>query len=197
MEAAEHDNSAQFGVNIPKKEIASWAMFDFANSSYVTVVSTTIFNAYFVGTVAASLGTAKATLYLTTCIAVSNFLVVLTAPVIGAIADLTATKKKLLFITSVSLVFAVILLSFVSPGAVVFGLFSLALANLMFGTGEDLIAAFLPEIANQENMGRISAIGWTTGYVGGLGVLGACLAYIKWAEALGQKRLTMCLSQCG
>ena len=172
--------------SVPKKEIASWAMFDFANSSYVTVVSTAIFNAYFVGTVAKSMGAGKATLFLTSVIALSNFLVVVTAPVIGAVADFTASKKKLLLITSISLVMAVVLLGFVGPGAIFFGLCVLAVANLMFGTGEDLIAAFLPEIATQKNMGRISAIGWATGYIGGLGVLGACLAYIKYAESLGQ-----------
>lgn len=171
---------------IPKREIASWAMFDFANSSYVTVVSTAIFNAYFVGTVASGLGTGKATLYLTSVIALSNFLVVLTAPVVGAVADFTASKKRLLLATSICLVIATIGLGFVGPGQVVFGLFVLAIANLMFGTGEDLIAAFLPEIASKSNMGRISAIGWATGYIGGLGVLATCLAYIKHAENLNQ-----------
>ncbi len=181
------DKSLVSTEEITKKEIASWAMFDFANSSYVTVVSTAVFNAYFVGEVARSLGSGKATLYLTSLIAFSNLLVVLSAPVIGALADFTARKKRLLLATSIMLVIATILLGFVSPGAIWFGLVVLGLANLMFGTGEDLIAAFLPEIANQHNMGRISAMGWGVGYIGGLGVLAACLAYIKWAESLGQQ----------
>ena len=83
---------------VSRKEIASWAMFDFANSSYVTVVSTAVFNAYFVGTVAKSLGTGTATLYLTSLIAISNLLVVVSAPIIGAMADYTARKKFLLLI---------------------------------------------------------------------------------------------------
>ncbi len=171
---------------VSRKEIASWAMFDFANSSYVTVVSTAVFNAYFVGTVAKSLGTGTATLYLTSLIAISNLLVVVSAPIIGAMADYTARKKFLLLITSIALVLSVVLLGFVGPGDIWFGLVVLGLANLMFGTGEDLIAAFLPEIADQNNMGRISALGWAVGYMGGLGVLAICLSYIKWAESLGQ-----------
>ncbi|HMO21160.1 MAG TPA: MFS transporter, partial [Candidatus Melainabacteria bacterium] len=116
------DKSLVSTEEITKKEIASWAMFDFANSSYVTVVSTAVFNAYFVGEVARSLGSGKATLYLTSLIAFSNLLVVLTAPVIGALADFTARKKRLLLATSIMLVIATILLGFVSPGAIWFGL---------------------------------------------------------------------------
>jgi UMF1 family MFS transporter len=49
-----------------------------------------------------------------------------------------------------------------------------------------LIAAFLPEIAPQADMGRISGYGWALGYLGGLIVLGMCLVYVSWAQAHGQ-----------
>ncbi len=172
---------------ISKKEILSWAMFDVANSSYVTVVNTAIFNAYFVSVVASKLGAGKATFLLTLCIAVSNALIVLTAPIFGTIADFSASKKKLLLITSIALVIGTVLLATVGPGDVTLAVCVLALANFMYGTGEDLIAAFLPEIATQENMGRVSAFGWTLGYFGGLLTLGLCLAYVAWAEGHGQK----------
>ncbi len=58
-------------------------------------------------------------------------------------------------------------------------------ASFMFATGENLIAAFLPEIAPQADMGRISGYGWSLGYLGGLLVLGECLAYVTWAQAHG------------
>ena len=48
------------------------------------------------------------------------------------------------------------------------------------------IAAFLPEIAHSDNMGRISGYGWSLGYFGGLLTLGICLAYIPWASGQGQ-----------
>src|SRR4029450_13842784 len=59
------------------------------------------------------------------------------------------------------------------------------LSNLTFATGENLIAAFLPEISNQGSMGRVSAYGWGGGYLGGLTVLGVCLAYVAWAQRNG------------
>ena len=60
------------------------------------------------------------------------------------------------------------------------------LASVMFASGENLIASFLPEIARQNDMGRISGYGWTLGYIGGLLVLGLCLLYITWAEGQGR-----------
>jgi UMF1 family MFS transporter len=59
------------------------------------------------------------------------------------------------------------------------------LSNLTFATGENVIAAFLPEIASQGAMGRVSAYGWAVGYLGGLMVLGVCLAYVSWAQHHG------------
>ncbi len=59
------------------------------------------------------------------------------------------------------------------------------MSNYCFGTGENLIAAFLPEIADGESMGKVSGWGWSLGYVGGLLSLGLCLAYLKWASDQG------------
>ncbi|MBZ0185410.1 MAG: MFS transporter [Candidatus Obscuribacterales bacterium] len=179
---SEPANSAS-KYDVSAVEIGSWALFDFANSSYVTVVSTTIFHAYFVGTVAASLGKGEATLLLTALIAVSNFIIVVTAPIIGALADFSAQKKRMLLVTSVALVVFTALLSTVGPGDVMLGLIVLGTANVMYGTGEDLIAAFLPEIADQDNMGRVSALGWSIGYFGGILALALCLWYVSYAES--------------
>ena len=82
-----------------RREIVAWAMYDFANSSYTTVVLTAIFNAYFVGTVAGrEMGYAPGTgtLLWTIAMGVSNLLVLLSAPVLGAVADLKACKKRFL-----------------------------------------------------------------------------------------------------
>ena len=59
------------------------------------------------------------------------------------------------------------------------------MSNYFFGTGENLIAAFLPELARGRSLGRISGLGWGLGYVGGILTLGACLAYVTHAQAKG------------
>lgn len=164
-------------------------MYDFANSGYTTVVLTAIFNAYFVGVVAStaddpdSRGTA--TLLWTVAMAVTNFLVLVSAPVLGAIADHGGYKKRFLALTTVGCVSFTAALGFVGPGDVVLGMAFVILGTLMFSSGENFIAAFLPEIADENNIGRISGYGWSLGYVGGLLVLTLCLAYVQWAQAGG------------
>ena len=165
------------------REVVSWAMYDFANSGYTTVVITAIFNAYFVAEVA---GRAPwATFAWTAALAVSYALIVLTAPVIGAYADAHAAKKRLLAATTIGCVLFTAGLATVGSGDLALGIALVILSNFFFGTGENLVAAFLPEIAKGEAMGKVSGWGWALGYLGGLLALGACLAYITHAQGQG------------
>jgi len=172
----------------PRKEIFAWAMYDFANSGYTTVVLTAVFNTYFVGVIAGAAGhdSGSATLLWTVAMAIANTLVLATAPIVGAIADHSASKKRFLALTTVGCVAATAGLSWCGPGDVALAMTLVAIATVMFCSGENLIAAFLPELCPPEQMGRISAYGWTLGYIGGLLVLGACLIYVNHAQALGQ-----------
>ena len=77
---------------VAMREVWSWAAFDFANSGYTTVVLTAVFNAYFVSVVAGD--APSATFLWTVVIAVSNAVSMLLMPVIGTVADATATKKR-------------------------------------------------------------------------------------------------------
>jgi UMF1 family MFS transporter len=169
---------------VSRREVGAWAMYDFANSGYTTVVITAVFSAYFVAGVA---GNAPwATFVWTLALSVSYALVMLTAPLIGAYADAHARKKHLLVLTTLGCVGFTALLYFAAPGALVLAITALVISNYFFGTGENLIAAFLPELARPRALGRVSGWGWSLGYVGGLVSLGACLAYISRAQAEGQ-----------
>jgi len=172
---------------VTRREIFSWAMFDFANSGYTTVVLTAVFNAYFVGVVAATgeLGSGTATLLWTIATSITNLLVLISAPVIGAIADHGALKKRFLLAAAAGCVLFTAALALVGQGDVLLGMLLLIGSAFMFHTTEDLIAGFLPEIAKPDDMGRISGYGWSLGYLGGLLVLGVCLAYITWAKGQG------------
>ena len=166
------------------REVWAWSMYDFANSGYTTVVITAVFSAYFVGAVA---GKAPwATFAWTAALSVSYLLILLTAPLVGAWADAHAAKKRLLLYSTVGCVLLTAALWFATPGAVVAALLLVALSNYFFGTGENLIAAFLPELANSQAMGRVSGWGWAFGYLGGIVSLGLCLVYITWAGGQGQ-----------
>ena len=159
-------------------------MYDFANSGYTTVVITAVFNAYFVGVVCA--GQSWGTLAWTLALSVSYAIVILTAPIIGAYADVHAVKKKLLAITTSGCVLGTALLSLVGPGDLALAFALIVLSNVFFGTGENIAAAFLPELARGEAMGKVSAWGWSLGYIGGLLTLAVCLAYVIAARGQGQ-----------
>lgn len=163
-------------------------MYDFANSGYTTVVITAVFSAYFVSEVA---GNAPwATFAWTAALAVSYALIMITAPVIGAYADARAAKKRLLAVTTLGCVMFTAGLALVGQGDVFSGMAMIIASNFFFGSGENLIAAFLPELAEGETMGRVSGWGWSLGYLGGLVALGICLAYVIHAQALGAPATT-------
>ena len=170
-----------------RRERFAWCMYDFANSGFTTVILTAIFNAYFVGVIAAEHGSGDATLIWTLAIAASNALVLLSAPVVGAIADYSGAKKRFLTATTIGCVVFTALLYFAGPGDIALAVVLVILATFMFSSGENLIAAFLPEISTPETMGRLSGYGWALGYFGGLLALVLCLAYVTYAEAQGME----------
>jgi UMF1 family MFS transporter len=163
------------------REVWAWSMYDFANSAYTTVVITAVFGAYFVGVVAEN--TPWATFAWTAALSVSYAAILLTGPLVGAWADAHAAKKPLLLATTIGCVVFTALLYWVQPGAVVLALLLIVFSNYFFGAGENLIAAFLPELADSRAMGRVSGWGWSFGYLGGLAALGICLWYIMASAA--------------
>jgi MFS transporter, UMF1 family len=159
------------------REVWAWSMYDFANSAYTTVVITAVFSAYFVSVV--SNNASWATFAWTAALSASYAAILITGPLMGAWADAHAAKKPLLLATTVGCVLFTALLYCAQPGAVALALGLLILSNYFFGAGENLVAAFLPELADSRAMGRVSGWGWSFGYLGGLAALGICLLYIS------------------
>ncbi|MRD47777.1 MFS transporter [Caenimonas koreensis] len=168
---------------VRKREVFGWAMYDFANSGYTTVVITAVFAAYFVSGVAQK--APWATFAWTLALSISHLIVMVTMPTIGAYADLRAAKKRLLAIITVGCVLGTAALVWAQPGAVVLAMFLIIVSNVFYTYGESLTAAFLPELAKPESLGKVSGWGWSFGYLGGMLTLGICLAYVIWAQ--GQK----------
>ncbi len=166
-------------------EIWSWAMYDFANSGYTTVVITAVFSAYFVAEVAAN--APWATFAWTAALAVSYALIMLSAPLLGAWADARAAKKRLLLATTLGCIVFTAALAGVGRGDVALAVVLIVLSNFFFGSGENLIAAFLPEVSEGDALGQVSGWGWSLGYLGGLVALGASLTYVTWAQAQGAR----------
>jgi len=163
----------------PAREIFGWAMFDFANSSYTTVIVTVVFSVIFPRLVVGDgpdyrLGN----LLWSVALSVSYGLVVLTAPVLGAIMDFRAAKKRFLFGSYVITVAATAMLYFVSPGHVLMGVALVVVSNYGFAVGESFTSSFLPDLGPTEELGKISGFAWGLGYVGGVACTGLVLAVV-------------------
>ncbi|WP_447775609.1 MFS transporter [Variovorax boronicumulans] len=173
---------------VRKREVFGWAMYDFANSGYTTVVITAVFAAYFVGGIAK--GAPWATFAWTAALSTSYAIVMLTMPAIGAWADLHGAKKRVLVMTTTGCVLATAALA-LTPGfaggamGVALAMALVIVSNAFYSYGESLTGAFLPELATAEGMGKVSGWGWAFGYVGGMLALGLCLAYVLWSQARG------------
>ncbi|HEX9720933.1 MAG TPA: MFS transporter [Ramlibacter sp.] len=168
---------------VRKREVFGWAMYDFANSGYTTVVITAVFAAYFVGGIA---GKAEwATFAWTAALSVSYAIVMLTMPSIGAYADLRAAKKRLLALFTGGCVVSTAALALAGPGSVALAMLLIVVSNTFYSYGESLTAAFLPELARPDSLGKVSGWGWSFGYFGGMMALGLCLGYVIWAQGQG------------
>ncbi len=170
--------------DVRPREVFAWAMYDFANSGYTTVVLTAVFNAYFVGVIA---GNAEwATLGWTAALSLSSLLIMLTATAIGAWADAHGSKKRLLAFSTFACVLATAGLAWTGPGTIAVAVVLIVVSNYFFSLGETLNAAFLPELARPEALGKVSGWGWSFGYFGGMLTLGLGLAWVMRAQAAGE-----------
>ena len=168
---------------VKKREVFGWAMYDFANSGYTTVVITAVYAAYFVGGIAQK--AEWATFVWTLALSISYAIVMLTMPSLGAYADMKAAKKRLLMIATVGCVLSTLCLVFTGPGTVALAFCLIIVSNMFFSYGETLTAAFLPELAKCEALGKVSGWGWSFGYFGGMLALGISLGYVLWAQSRG------------
>ena len=175
--------SPALNPGVAGREVAAWAMYDFANSGYTTVVLTAVFNAYFVSVIAAN--APWATFAWTAALAVSYALVIIAGPVLGAWADAHAAKKQLLAWSTLVCIAGTVALAWCGPGTVAWAATFIVVSNFAYSMGENLCAAFLPELARPEALGKVSGWGWSLGYFGGILALGLCLAWVMTAQSRG------------
>ncbi len=159
-----------------KKEIFGFMMFDFANSSYTTVIITAIFNAYFVRVVVNQQN--KGELLWSVALSISYAIIIFLGPILGAIADYSALKKRFLFGSYILCVVFTALLYFIKPGDIILAMLFVILSNVGFSASENFVSSFLPDIATEEDMGKISGYAWSFGYIGGLTSLAISLGIL-------------------
>jgi MFS transporter, UMF1 family len=149
------------------KQILGWMMYDFANSAFTTIIVTVVYSVYFIKVVVGG-DPGYGEMLWGRAIGISMTMVALTAPILGAVADFSRSKKKFLFINCYLTVIFTGLLYFVGPGQIFLGMIIFIIANFGFNSANVFYDAFLPEITTHENIGKVSGFGWALGYVGGL-----------------------------
>ena len=151
---------------LDRRGIASWALYDFANSSFTTLVVTFIYATYFTKGIAADevTGTSQWSLAVT----ITSLVVAFASPYLGAIADRGGYRKRFLLVTTIITILGSFALFFPGPGQVLYALTVFVIANISFELANVFYNAFLPDLAPSNKIGRISGYGWALGYVGGL-----------------------------
>lgn len=148
-----------------RRERWSWYMYDFGNSAYAAVVLLAVYSAYFQGEV---VGGPEGTRLWGVAVGIAMLVVAVSSPFLGAIADYSGSKKRFLFFfTSLAVVFTAMLF-FATTGAVFIGMAFFILAEIGYRASQVFYNGLLPEIADQEEMGRISGNGWAIGTAGGV-----------------------------
>lgn len=152
---------------VRRREIFGWAMFDFANSSYTTVVISVVYSAFFVGYIVPQDSAARDS-YWSLAMILSTVLALVLSPLAGAICDYSGRKKRYLALTAVVCALGTAALALAGPGQIWLAIALLVVSNAAFMLSETFTGAFLPEISTPRTMGRISGLGWGIGYLGGL-----------------------------
>jgi UMF1 family MFS transporter len=160
-----------------KFRVFIWTLFDFANTSYSIVVVTFLYAVYFKQTVVE--GRAIGDFYWSIGTSVSMLITALISPVLGAIADYSAGKKRFLLFFTLACIVSTSLLFFVNKGDVFLGLLLFIIANVGFEAGLVFYDSFLPEITAPKNFGRVSGYGFAMGYLGSLTTLALVYPFIK------------------
>jgi UMF1 family MFS transporter len=148
-----------------KREHRAWYWYDFGNSAYAAVVLLAVYSAYFKGTV---VGGAEGTRLWGIAVGIAMLVVAVISPVLGAIADFSAAKKRFLFFFSLMAWVFTALMFFVQKGDVLQGMLFFILAEIGYRAAQVFYNAMLPEIATPDETARVSGNGWALGSLGGI-----------------------------
>jgi UMF1 family MFS transporter len=151
---------------VTKQEIFGWCMYDAADSAFTTVIITAFYAPFFSKVIVGD--PIQGAVLWGNAASISEAAVAVLAPILGAIADFSGSRKKFLAVCALTIIFFTGALWFVKPGMVGLAMTLFIIANIGFAGGGIFIDSFLPGISTESNAGRISGIKWAIGYVSGL-----------------------------
>lgn len=177
-------------ITASRKTIYSWGFFDFANTGFYVIIITLVFPIYFKNQLAGGDESVW-----TRTISASMLLTALLSPLLGSIADATSRKKFFLAVFTVACITATAGLYFITgPALLALAIALVIIANVGFEGGTVFYDAFLPEIANEKDYARVSALGWAIGYAGSFIILLIVLPILTGDPSMGQIRSTFLIA---
>ena len=149
------------------RTVKSWIAYDAGNSAFATTVVAAFFPIFYLEFWASNLPKIEASIYLNWTLVVCNVSILLSGPVIGAITDINQSTKKSLTIFTLTSVFFVGLLYFLSAGSWIYALVFFGIANFCFCVAQIPYDKILTKITSPEKFSIISNQGYAWGYAGG------------------------------
>ncbi|WP_010093754.1 MFS transporter [Ornithinibacillus scapharcae] len=154
-------------MNKDKKTQLSWALYDFGNSAFATTMLAAILPIFYSSVAANNIDESLATSYWGYANSIAVLIVAILAPILGAIADFSAAKKKFLRFFAFMGMIASVLLAFTGEGDYIFVAILFIVGSIGFSGANVFYDAFLPEVADEKDMDKVSSKGFALGYVGG------------------------------
>lgn len=150
-----------------RRQVASWCLFDFANSSYSAVIAAVVFQVFYINRIVGN-ADGRGDLWWGRAISASMLFVSLSSPLLGGIADYAGLRKRLLGVYTALCVCSVAAFALLAPGAAAAGFALIVLANVGMEGGLVFYNSFLPQIAPPDRQGRVSGWGFGVGYAGSI-----------------------------
>jgi UMF1 family MFS transporter len=172
-------------VGLSRPELRAWAMYDWANSAFQTTVITAVFPPFFSDYASAGFDGTEAAANFTATTVVAMSIVAVIGPVLGALADYRAWRKRLLAIFVAVGVSATFLFATIDRGGWMYAAVLFAIANVGVATSYVFYDSLLPHIAAEHEMDRVSTAAYAIGFIGGGILLLANLAWIIYPETFG------------
>ena len=172
-------------LGLHRKELRAWALYDWANSAFVTTVVAGVLPVYYASVAGADLTGNTATVYWAYTTSIALAIIAVLSPMLGAAADYLGAKKRFLGFFAGLGVAGSALLYFVGSGEWLFASSVFILANIGFAGANVFYESLLPSLVSDEELDRVSTAGYAIGYLGGGVLLALNLAWILFPETFG------------
>ena len=172
-------------IGLGRPELRGWAMYDWGNSAFATIVIAAVLPPFFSSYYAEGLESARATRFYAVCLSATLAVTAILSPILGTLADLRGNKKRYLAVALCLALPATAGLFFVPQGNWKVAALLVMMSNGAFGVGLVFYEGLLPMVARKEELNRVSAAGYGLGYLGGGLLLAVTALAITRPEVFG------------